>query len=171
MPTYTNYKYRHWCQKCNDWKIFDEENTFKEDKKLTCSECGTEHQKTLLSDIPEDKLLEQRLRYKAQQKKDLNDIYSEFLMGGYNRNPLAELFMETPSSFNTRIVEADAGQKYIDEEKRRIEAEERMKRYEERQKLLIWKAQYKNVNRNDVCICGSGKKYKKCCLIEVEKVK
>jgi len=24
--------------------------------------------------------------------------------------------------------------------------------------------QYKNIGRNDLCPCGSGKKYKKCCL-------
>jgi predicted RNA-binding Zn-ribbon protein involved in translation (DUF1610 family) len=30
---------------------------------------------------------------------------------------------------------------------------------------------YKNVNRNDMCPCGSGKKFKKCCLINHEKTK
>lgn len=46
----------------------------------------------------------------------------------------------------------------------------KMKRYEEHQKLLIWKAQYKGLGRNDTCICGSGKKYKKCCLTKCEKI-
>lgn len=28
---------------------------------------------------------------------------------------------------------------------------------------------YTNVRRNDICFCGSGKKYKKCCLNKIEK--
>jgi uncharacterized protein YecA (UPF0149 family) len=28
----------------------------------------------------------------------------------------------------------------------------------------IWKEKIKNIGRNDKCICGSGKKFKKCCL-------
>ena len=28
-----------------------------------------------------------------------------------------------------------------------------------------------NVGRNDKCVCGSGKKYKKCCLLKVDQMK
>ena len=30
--------------------------------------------------------------------------------------------------------------------------------------LSIISPEYKNIGRNDLCPCGSGKKYKKCCL-------
>lgn len=133
---------------------------------MHCTECDTEHQRVLLSNIPEEKIQEQRKRYLEQQRQNIRDVYSEFLGG--RSNPLFDLF--APVENKTRIVEGDAGQKFIDDERKQKESEERMKRYEEHQKLLQWKAQYKGLGRNDTCICGSGKKYKKCCLTKCEKI-
>lgn len=168
---FKKYYYRHWCTKCNEWTIFEEKGGFREDKVITCKTCGLEHQKVKLSEIPEEKLKEQRDRWKLQQRRDTNDIYLKFVTGGFNRNPLMDMLTETPTEFEERIVEADAGQKSIDEAKREREAKERQKKYEERQKKLEWKRQYKGLGRNDKCICGSGKKYKKCCLVKVEKIR
>jgi hypothetical protein len=56
-----------------------------------------------------------------------------------------------------------------EEERRRIEAE-RLRRESERGRVL-WEPyegpainHFRNVGRNDPCPCGSGKKFKKCCL-------
>ena len=166
MASYTKYLYRHWCTKCNDWTTFEEKAEIKH-----CTECNTEHEKVLLSTIPEEKLQEQRERYKLQRKKDNQRILNDYLSFGYNHNPLMELLMETPSSWETRIVESDAGQKSIDEAIEQKKREEAYERHLKRQELLKWKAQYKGLGRNDMCICGSGNKYKKCCLDKVEKVK
>jgi hypothetical protein len=47
----------------------------------------------------------------------------------------------------------------------------RVKEYTQREFLSLFneynqwlKSGYKNLGRNDICACGSGKKYKKCCL-------
>jgi len=54
------------------------------------------------------------------------------------------------------IIESDGGYKAIEENRNKVLEEARVKR----EKAVA----YKNLGRNDVCLCGSGKKYKKCCL-------
>lgn len=63
-----------------------------------------------------------------------------------------------------RIVESDAGVESIRREKR-IKKEERRKTLEEKVDM------YKGLTRNDICNCGSGKKYKKCCLQSIREYK
>ena len=46
----------------------------------------------------------------------------------------------------------------------RAEMEEDIRDLESLQKVGITKINKENTGRNDPCICGSGKKYKKCCL-------
>ena len=51
----------------------------------------------------------------------------------------------------------------INEENQRIRTEEREKRIAERNQRLADYAPYRKLGRNDKCLCGSDKKYKKCC--------
>lgn len=48
----------------------------------------------------------------------------------------------------------------------RPESEENLRDLETLQRTGITKVNEINVGRNDLCPCGSGKKYKKCCLIK-----
>ena len=161
MPTQTYH--RLWCITCKDWKLFNE-NFFDQIKK--CSDCKTEHKPILLKEIPKEKIIEQRNRYKEYTKKSLDTLLG-FGMRGMVINPLDHLFSE---DFPTEIIESSAGQKKIDEkifEKREKEYQqrrlERKKEYEEALK-------YKGLGRNSICLCGSDKKYKKCCLTKMEKI-
>jgi uncharacterized protein YchJ len=65
---------------------------------------------------------------------------------------------------DVRIIEADAGQKEIDDENHRIYVENEKIRAEETRLFLEDQKKYAHLGRNDKCLCGSGKKYKKCCL-------
>ncbi|HPI82626.1 MAG TPA: SEC-C metal-binding domain-containing protein, partial [Candidatus Paceibacterota bacterium] len=67
------------------------------------------------------------------------------------------------------ITESDAGQHAIDEQRRKKRAEEMAKYREEKEKMKEYLIKYKGIQRNETCPCGSGKKYKKCCLQDVEK--
>jgi len=40
---------------------------------------------------------------------------------------------------------------------------------EEKEQIKQELLKFKGVQRNDTCPCGSGKKYKKCCLEETER--
>jgi uncharacterized protein YecA (UPF0149 family) len=166
------YKYRHWCPDCNEWTVFEEKGKFAEEIKV-CKVCGLEHQKVKLSTIPKEKVQEQRERYKTQQRNDFVDIYSSFMDGSFaNRgNILYDLLTESPVEMKVRIVEADAGQRAIDDAEKVKRQQEQEKMLAERRQQREWKAQYKELGRNDKCICGSGKKYKKCCLSKVNSIK
>ncbi len=159
MPT--TYLHRLWCKTCKDWKLHNK--GWKADSPHKCKICDTVHESILISKIPKDKILEQRERYKEYTKTNLENI----LMGGMMLgNPLDDIFSEDfPEPI---IVESDAGQKTIDakiEEKRK---EEVQKKILEREKKLEEALPYKNLGRNDICLCGSGKKYKKCCLTKIK---
>ncbi len=157
MPT--TYFHRLWCKTCKHWTLHSK--AFKAESPYKCNGCQTIHVRTLLSEIPKDKILEQRERYKK-------NIAESILMGGIlMSNPLDSMFSE---DFPTEIVESDAGQKKIDEKI----AEKRKKEYEkkelERQKQREEALKYNNLGRNDICICGTGKKYKKCCQPRINKI-
>lgn len=146
---------RIWCKECNDFTIHE----IQKDEKLNCNFCGTEYTEVYLKDIPEDKLEEQRDRYRLQERKKLMNLYSGFL------NPYTDIFR--PPISKHVVLESDAGQKEIDERKRRERAK-RLAEYRERQeKKKKLQEKFKNVHRNDKCLCGSGKKYKHCCLQQI----
>ena len=68
--------------------------------------------------------------------------------------------------------ECDSEIEHLEEEKKRLEAEiDRLreehlrlqKKFEDMKPQIRTLAKSKNIGRNDPCLCGSGKKYKKCC--------
>jgi hypothetical protein len=149
MPTKEYYKYRYWCQNCNDFTLFDVDD----DNKLTCS-CGKEHIPTLIHDIPKEKLDIQRKRFKDQRKQQFYESYK------YMSGLFANILMDVNFSLSeSKILESDAGLQA--EEKREKERRERI--ITERKNEL---STFSKVGRNDICLCGSTKKYKKCCEIK-----
>lgn len=161
--------YREWCKHCNDWKLFDlvpgegmdrlsipatQKHNF-----LICSICGNKIQSYNVNEIPNDKKLEQRTRYKRNRVDVLKYIY-----GASQGNMFSELFSEP--SIKTVVVEADAGLA-SEERQARLASEERHRKFLEEQKSLT--AIYRYCRRNDICPCGSGKKFKKCHLPVCEK--
>jgi len=164
MPT--THKYRVWCKTCNDFIL----HTKKEEEDLKCGDCDTVYTEIFLKDIPEDKIIEQRVRYKDQKRAKLNETMRMFMESAESRKVKEMMHMFSPpgSSYEKEIYESDAGQKTIDEENAKIrEAQlEEEKRIKDEQKEEA--AKYKGLGRNDICVCGSGLKYKKCCLIKIE---
>lgn len=155
MPTHT--LKRIWCKTCNEFTLHSQPFDSKE---LICRECDTHYTDIYLNEIPREKLLEQRQRYKNRKKERMNRI-----LGGYLFTP--DLF---GLALEEEIYESDAGQIRLDE----IEREERNKIYEERRKQREAEKEeekkFRNLGRNDICLCGSGKKYKHCCWSRIQKI-
>lgn len=152
------YKYRVWCKTCNDFTLHYEPQFGEHGKK--CLICKTEHMPTPISEIPKEKVIEQRKRYKEQKARRIRSLYTDFIMG-YGAKTL---FSENPQ---IEIIESDCGQKAIDE----AEANERELKYQQKQALkLEIKQKFKGLGRNDKCACGSNIKYKNCCLDKNEKI-
>jgi len=148
MPTRSYY--RIWCKECNDFTLH--ERTSFEDETIVCRTCDTNYSEILLSEIPEEKIVEQRKRYRDKKSMSASRLI---------QNILSDAMSQTSSD---TISESDAGQKAIDDQNA-----------EDRQLKLDWireqkeKAKaYKGLNRNDKCICGSDLKYKKCCLKKIQ---
>ena len=143
---------RVWCSNCKEWELHERFYPNWED--WFCQECETKWEASNLKDIPIEKLKEQRERYKISTRYELGSM----LLGG-----VTGLDMLSEPGSNVDIRESDAGQKTIDARKK----EEREAEYAERHRIRAeQKAEVKrfqNIERNDLCLCGSGKKYKKCC--------
>lgn len=153
-------KHRAWCQTCADYVLYTINP--RETKEVVCDICTKEHIITPLEQIPRMKILEQRERYKEAKRRHMEEI----LKLPY-RGMLMEMSMFSPwPTPKVNITESDAGQKALDEKAKRdrqkalIEWEEKQNRRKEMQK------KFKDVQRNDKCLCGSGKKFKKCCIDE-----
>lgn len=164
MPT--QYFYRSWCVPCGDWTLFHHSIG---EEGAKCKTCNTSHATIKLKDIPDDKLLEQRERYKKQKKEKLNNL----LGGGYlfsRRGTIGKGMMGQLDEMMSEdypepvIIEADAGQKSLDEIEKRKRNIEITKRNIQRAKNYEEALKYKDLGRNDICLCGSEKKYKKCCM-------
>jgi hypothetical protein len=153
-----------WCKTCNDWELFV--RRWEKDSAWICKECKTPHEPILLKDIPEEKITEQRERYKESQKRFFPNLYSQFI-AGVGLNSIVSTFNSSVGS-NIEIMEDDAGQMEIDEQERQKRHEEWKKEKEKKEALQKEYARYKNLGRNDICLCGSGKKYKKCCSYKYE---
>lgn len=152
------YKYRVWCKTCNDFTLHHEPELLKHNKK--CITCKTDYTPMLISEIPKEKVIEQRKRYTEQKARRIRSLYTDFIMG-YGAKTL---FSENPQ---IEIIESDCGQKAIDE----AEANERELKYQQKQALkLEIKQKFKGLGRNDKCACGSNIKYKNCCLDKNEKI-
>lgn len=148
MPTRSYIRF--WCSKCQEFTI---QNVGEEG---ACTICGTITKTYKLSEVSEEKLIAQRERYNNKRKSYILKQLSTYVKpssASYN------FFDEVGS--NVDIVEDDAGQKDIDEINRK-EREERLKAKQElKEEYQLF---YKKLGRNDKCACGSGNKYKNCCL-------
>lgn len=165
MPTITYL--RTWCKTCSNFtlhtKPFNKIGKSGESIKWECKECKTELTDYTLAEISEEKIAEQRSRYNQSIEASPDKIIGRLLMGS-NNSPFNE---EWPKP---EIIEDDAGQRIINQKL----AEERYKKYLEQKRIREenerFKAKYSLLGRNDTCACGSGKKYKKCCLTKVESI-
>lgn len=169
MPTRTFN--REWCKFCKEWELFDKRILKKDDGKLfdgplTCRNCKNEYEETLLKDIPKEKIIEQRERYKKYEENNLNSVFMMMARGGLsNVGGMNESWPD-----DTDIIENDAGQYMIDKKNKEIRDEKINKLLNKRQKDLELKAKYHKLGRNDLCICNSGKKYKRCCWNKIYKI-
>ena len=154
MPT-TIY-HRTWCKRCLDftlhlWTKIDDSKT------LICKDCKQEENGYSFNEVPEEKLLEQRERYKKSKFSQLEKITNMYLN---SNSSLFNDMMKEPGN-DIKIIECDAGQKYIDN--KRHEAYEKAKQ-ERNEMINDYNQNYSKLNRNDKCSCGSNKKFKVCCL-------
>lgn len=157
-------KHRIWCKTCNEFKLHSRKVLFGSgEQPLICETCKTEYSEIKLSDIPDEKLKEQRERYKISRRNDMNDIFGSYLSFG-----LLHAFSET--GYEPKIVESDAGQNVIDEQVRKEREIKRNELLQKRNDDLELKKKFHNLGRNEKCRCGSGKKYKKCCWQKIQKI-
>ena len=142
--------YRQWCKSCNDFTF----HTSEPGSELTCRICDTEFSSIMIQDIPENKVEEQRTRFKEHRRRT---------MFSYLRNPLEMIKNSEMFGNDDFIIETDVGLLAIEE---RI----RQERESIRRSNLELKQKFANLGRNELCRCGSGKKYKKCCQPKINKL-
>ena len=147
MPT-PRPKHRTYCKTCQDFTIHTAD--------YVCQTCDTEFTSYFPSEVDEVLVEQQRKRYIESKKKKLGGLYKSFMLGVG-----IEAMLDT-SWKPSEIIECDAGQKEIDNRKKEQRAESKRKGQEI---LDDYNTNYKHLNRNDKCTCGSGKKFKQCHLI------
>lgn len=164
MPPKLTY-YRFWCSKCQEFTLHNTTDI------KDCRECGTVTETYDISQIPIEKVLEQRKRYTAYQRSELKQALN------YYMNPTLNIFQEMMLEdsgvydlLSPKIIECDAGQKEIDKQQKAERDAERNRLNEERRLLLEEYKQFSKLGRNDSCACGSGLKYKKCCIIKFQNI-
>ena len=169
-------KKRTWCTTCQEFETFESHLTnettvldaagkeIKKISKTSCDTCGNEYVPYSLSEVPEEKILEQRARYKKMKKEEFIKMLSAY-QDVSKSNILADMMREVSDRpFGATVKEDDAGQIAIDET-------ERAEREAMRQAEQEFKAKYHGAQRNDKCRCDSGNKYKKCCLPKVNAIR
>jgi len=105
------------------------------------------------------------LKNKEQVKKEHLQIYSSILTSG-----MSLLSSFTTSNYKFKIQESDAGQKKLDE-LHRLKIKKLLEtQLIKRKQDLELKVKFHKLGRNDNCLCGSGKKYKKCCYTKINKI-
>lgn len=160
MPIQTYH--RVWCKYCKEFtlhlKPFGK-------SKLSCNNCKLEYQEMRLGDIPSEKIIEQRARYIKSESEFASTLFGSYLNIGVN--VLDAMMSETS---DTEIIESDAGQKEIDEISRKEREEVQRNRQENRIKEKEQLEKFRNLRRNDKCLCGSKKKFKKCCWNKIQNI-
>lgn len=169
-------KKRRWCITCQEFEIFESRLTdettvldadgreIKKISKTTCDTCGNEYVPYSLSEVPEEKIQEQRARYKKMKKEEFIKMLSAY-QDMSRSNILADMMREvSDASVGYTVREDDAGQEAID-------LEERAQREATRLAEQEFKAKYHGAQRNEKCRCDSGLKYKKCCLPKVDAIR
>ena len=143
-------KYRTYCKTCKDFTVHNSD--------YICETCETKFTSYFPNEISSDLVEQQRKRYTKQKLDDTLGLYGAFMQGNGIQ---AMLDIE-----KVKIVECDAGQKEIDN--KRKEQRKTVKR--KGQEILDdYNTNYKHLNRNDKCTCGSNKKFKQCHLLYFRK--
>lgn len=154
--------YRLWCKTCNEYTLHLRDW---EKPKHTCRECKSVFIETPLTEIPEQKIKEQRERWsKANGAQAKSVMLKSLILGG--RVATANIFGEVGSDF--KVHECDAGLEDIKRANREARIRESVVQDEIRRQRREEAKRYAHLGRNDTCICGSGKKYKKCCLTRIQ---
>lgn len=146
--------YRFWCKQCQDFTL---QNTGEDE---SCRICGTITESYNLNEVPHEKLIEQQNRYRKMKMERFASILNVF-------EPVFDILSDMDEAYKPRIIECDAGYKQIEEERTQKRKEREL------QKELLQKEKkekFSGINRNDICPCGSGKKYKKCCQSKFKNV-
>lgn len=169
-------KKRTWCTTCQEFELFESHLTsettvldaagkeIKKISKTSCDTCGNEYVPYSLSEVPEEKIQEQRARYKKMKREQFIKMLSAY-QDMSKSDILADMMREVsdaPVGFT--VNEDDAGQEAID-------AAEKSEREATRAAEQEFKAKYHGAQRNDKCRCDSGLKYKKCCLPKVNAIR
>ena len=169
-------KKRTWCTTCQEFELFESHLTsdttvldaegkeIKKVSKTTCDTCGNEYVPYALSEVPEEKILAQRERYKRMKKEEFMQMLSAY-QDMSRTSIFADMMRETSDkAVGYTVKEDDAGQEDI-------YAEEKAQREAKRLADIEFKEKYRGAQRNDKCRCGSGNKYKKCCLPKVNAIR
>jgi uncharacterized protein YecA (UPF0149 family) len=146
-----------WCKQCQDYTLFNTPIQIGKSSEPQCRVCQKEFEEHYLSEVPEAKIMEQRERYKLseRQSKELSS-YLKILQASNNHFSQE---WEKPT-----IYETDAGQKRIDAIEYNKKVEKHNALVDARNKLREEAIKYNKLGRNDTCLCGTGLKFKKCCL-------
>ena len=142
-------KFRYWCGTCNEFELF----STKEDD-YVCDKCSSKHVDVEVSTIPAEKVEEQRNRFRNMRRTDFAKMMEVYQF--MSANPGADMPLQSDS-----VMETDAGLLAI-------EKVEREKREAEQEAMRLDIEAHKGLGRNEVCKCGSGLKYKKCCLKRIQ---
>ena len=164
MPTPLPVK-RTWCKTCQDFTIHKTRINGTDSDKFSstnCETCDTDFQPYYLSEVPVDKKESQQNRYKEYKTQEFKGMMNYFQHMGATDSKY--MFGSDGPQSHTNIKEDDAGQEDIWEA-------ERQEREAKRNAEIEFKARYRGAQRNEKCPCGSGLKYKKCCLPKVEKIR
>lgn len=151
----TNNPIQTWCKNCQNFHIHNWQN-----ENLICNICDIKYTEYLYSEIPEDKLQEQRKKYSNQKRQNFNRMFNPLDYLGFNP-------MGSSAQTSENLIQDNAGQKQIDENKK-IEKQKLIDRYN--QIKDDYNLNYSKLNRNDECSCGSGIKYKKCHYLYFQKL-
>jgi len=154
---------RIWCKTCQEFELHKQQYPNWED--WFCKKCETAYTSIKLKEIPKEKILEQRKRYSEYKNKQAEKLIAGMISGNYGNTYSENLFSEVGS--NIRVQESDAGQRKLDERRAKKEEEKSEERRIRREEKKVEIAKYKRLGRNDKCICGSGLKYKNCCLLRI----
>lgn len=164
MPTIT--RYRRWCKKCENFTIHD-----RKDDKFICECCDTVYTDVYLRDIPWEKVEEQRKRYTEKEGKEWGKLFEDLYATPEQQNMKFYFDMMKPPGSDIEICESDAGLEQKRERNRKRRAQKLSEYREQKEKDLEEIKKYKDLNRNDKCACGSKKKYKRCCLERIKKLR
>lgn len=151
MPT-PRPKHRTYCKTCKNFTIHTSD--------YICQTCDTKFTTYNTSEVDGNLVEQQRKRYNEKRSQKVGNLYKAFMMGVG-----IEAIMDT-SWKPAEVIECDAGQKEIDNGKK--EQREEVKR-KVQEILDDYNTNYKHLNRNDKCTCGSDKKFKQCHLIHFRK--